>query len=139
MIVTDRFTWLRDASFSIYALIRLGFTEEANMFMKFISQRIKERPKDKMLQIMYTIHGTSEMEEVELTHLSGYRNSKPVRIGNGAANHLQLDVFGELMDAFYLFHKFSRPISWDAWKDVRELVDYVCGELAESTANRSSS
>lgn len=84
-----------NSSFSVYALIRLGFTKEADAYMEFMRQRIKERPQGKPLQIMYTIHGGAELEETELPHLSGYRDSKPVRIGNGAADHLQLDVSGE--------------------------------------------
>ncbi|KAJ7719174.1 glycoside hydrolase family 15 protein [Mycena olivaceomarginata] len=90
-------SWIRDSSFTLYALIRLGFTAEAD-------------EADGSLQIMYTIHGGKELEEIELTHLDGHKGSKPVRIGNGAADHLQLDIYGELMDCIYLGQKVSIPL-----------------------------
>ncbi|KAG8828659.1 hypothetical protein FRC19_000046 [Serendipita sp. 401] len=74
---------------------------------------------------MYTIHGGKDMEEIELTHLSGHKDSRPVRIGNGAADHLQLDIYGELLDFVYLSQKFARPLGYDMWLAVRDLVDYV--------------
>ncbi|WOO80607.1 putative protein [Vanrija pseudolonga] len=122
-----RFTWVRDTSFTIYALIRLGFTEEANAFVKFILDRIKDRNSDGSLQIVYTIHGGKDLPEVELTHLEGHKGSRPVRIGNGAVDHLQLDIYGELMDCIYLAQKYSAPLSWDSWVAVRTVVDYVVG------------
>ncbi|KAG9058891.1 hypothetical protein FS842_000089 [Serendipita sp. 407] len=72
---------------------------------------------------MYTIHGGKDMEEIELTHLSGHKDSRPVRIGNGAADHLQLDIYGELLDFVYLSQKFARPLGYDMWLAVRDLVD----------------
>ncbi|KZV94567.1 glycoside hydrolase family 15 protein [Exidia glandulosa HHB12029] len=120
-----RYSWIRDSSFTLYALIRLGFTAEANAFMEFIFCRIKNRNPDGSLQIMYTIHGGSELEEIELNHLDGHKGSKPVRVGNGAADHVQLDIYGELMDCIYLGQKFGRPLSYEIWTAVRELVDYV--------------
>src|ERR1700761_6191985 len=72
------------------------------------------------------IHGSTDLQEVELNHLDGYRSSKPVRIGNGAATHLQLDIYGELLDAVYLYNKHGSPISYSAWLSVRELADHVC-------------
>lgn len=85
-----RYTWVRDTSFTLYALIRLGFTEEANAYVDFIRARMKDRNSDGSLQIVYTIHGGKDLEEIELKHLAGHKDSKPVRIGNGAADHLQL-------------------------------------------------
>ncbi|KAG8902035.1 hypothetical protein FRB99_004859 [Tulasnella sp. 403] len=85
-----RASWIRDASFTLYALIRLGFTDEATAYMDFIYKRLEEKNPDGSLQIMYTIHGTKDLEEVELDHLEGHKGSRPVRIGNGAADHLQL-------------------------------------------------
>ncbi|PVF92804.1 glycoside hydrolase family 15 protein [Serendipita vermifera] len=120
-----RYSWVRDSSFTLYALIRLGFTDEANAFMDFIFKRIQDRNEDGSLQIMYTIHGEKDMEELELTHLSGHKNSGPVRIGNGAATHVQLDIYGELLDFVYLSQKFARPLGYDMWVAVRDLVDYV--------------
>ncbi|KAL7410623.1 glycoside hydrolase family 15 protein [Mrakia frigida] len=121
-----RFTWIRDSSFTLYALIRLGYTDEANAFMEFIQQRLFDRNSDGSLQIMYTIRGEKDVPEFELNHLQGHKGSKPVRIGNGAGDHLQLDIYGELMDCIYLAQKFSKPLSWDMWVAVRDMVDWVC-------------
>ncbi|KAJ3985820.1 glycoside hydrolase family 15 protein [Lentinula detonsa] len=105
-----RASWIRDSSFTLYALVRLGFTHEANAYMEFIFERLRNKNPDGSIQIMYTIHGKKELEEIELTHLDGHKGSKPVRIGNGAADHLQLDIYGELMDCIYLGQKFGRPL-----------------------------
>ncbi|KAH7105779.1 Six-hairpin glycosidase [Auriculariales sp. MPI-PUGE-AT-0066] len=124
-----RYSWIRDASFTLYALIRLGFTAEATAYMDFIFSRLAHRNPDGSLNIMYTIHGGSEMEELDLDHLDGHKGSKPVRIGNGAATHLQLDIYGELMDCIYLGQKFGKPLSYETWVAVRELVDYVIKQV----------
>ncbi|KAL7422744.1 hypothetical protein Q5752_002036 [Cryptotrichosporon argae] len=126
-----RYTWVRDASFTLYALIRLGFTEEANAFVDFILARLKDRNSDGSLQIVYTIHGGKDLDEIELTHLAGHKGSRPVRIGNGAADHLQLDIYGELMDCIYLAQKYSKPLAWESWVAVRQVVDYVCTMVNE--------
>ncbi|KAF5368772.1 hypothetical protein D9615_010415 [Tricholomella constricta] len=89
-------SWIRDSSFTLYALIRLGFTQEANAYMEFIFERLRNKNPDGSLQIMYTIHGGKDLEETKLTHLDGHKGSQPVRIGNGAADHIQLDIYGEL-------------------------------------------
>ncbi|KAG9017249.1 hypothetical protein FRB90_001220 [Tulasnella sp. 427] len=120
-----RASWIRDASFTLYALIRLGFTEEANAYMEFIYKRLEDRNPDGSLQIMYTIHGGRDLPEFELDHLEGHKESRPVRIGNGAADHLQLDIYGELMDCIYLSNKFGRPIGYDVWVSIREMIEYV--------------
>lgn len=78
---------------------------------------------------MYTIHGGKDLPEEELDHLAGHKNSKPVRIGNGAVDHLQLDIYGELLDCIYLAQKFSKPLSWESWLAVRQVVDYVCTQV----------
>jgi GH15 family glucan-1,4-alpha-glucosidase len=122
-----RYTWLRDASFTLYALMRIGFTEEAAHFMDWLAARWKDDKSelDGPLQLMYGIDGRSELAEFELPHLEGYRGSRPVRIGNAAFSQLQLDIYGELMDAAYLFNKHGTPIGYDAWLDLRRLVDWV--------------
>ena len=106
-----RYTWIRDAAFSLYALLLLGFTEEAAAFMDWLTERFREpRPAEAgPLQIMYGIDGRSNLEEEVLGHLEGYRGSAPVRIGNGAASQLQLDIYGELIDAVYLYNRYGGP------------------------------
>lgn len=121
-----RYCWVRDSSFTIYILLRLGFSEEADAYMDFISDRFrKSRGVDGALPIMFTIRGDTEIPEIELPHLSGYRDSKPVRIGNGAAFHQQFDIYGELMDGIYLYNKHGKPVTWEQWVAVREILDYV--------------
>ena len=123
-----RFTWIRDASFSLYALLRLGFTEEAEAFMGWLTDRFRSPESDHPsgpLQIMYAIDGRGELPEETLDHLEGYRGSAPVRIGKGAADQVQLDIYGELVDSIYLFNKHGTPISHDAWLDVRKIIDWV--------------
>jgi GH15 family glucan-1,4-alpha-glucosidase len=122
-----RYTWIRDASFSLYALLRLGFTEEAGAFGTWLSERFRTPMQGESgpLQIMYAIDGSPELEELTLDHLEGYRGSAPVRIGNGAAGQLQLDIYGELVDSVYLYNKHGRPISHDAWEELRRIVDWI--------------
>jgi GH15 family glucan-1,4-alpha-glucosidase len=121
-----RYTWIRDASFTLYALMRLGFTGESAAFMNWVEARCGELEPDGSLQIMYGIDGRHDLPEEELSHLEGYMGSRPVRIGNRAVEHLQLDIYGELLDAIYLFDKYGTPISFDLWQNVRRLIDWVC-------------
>ena len=121
-----RYTWIRDGSFTLYALNRLGYNDEAAAFMGWIENRIRELEPDGRLQIMYGIDGRHKLTEEDLPQFEGYMGSQPVRIGNGAYNQLQLDIYGELMDSVYLFNKYGRPIDYDAWQDVTRLVDWVC-------------
>jgi GH15 family glucan-1,4-alpha-glucosidase len=122
-----RYTWIRDAAFSLYGLLRLGFTEEAGSFMDWLTDRFREGTDTAgdPLQTMYGLDGRRELPEEVLDHFEGYRGSRPVRIGNGAANQLQLDIYGELIDSVYLFNKYGRPIYHEAWEDLRRLVDWV--------------
>jgi GH15 family glucan-1,4-alpha-glucosidase len=121
-----RYTWIRDASFTLYALIRLGYTHEAAAFMHWIEERCSELNPDGSLQVMYGVNGRHRLDEQTLSHLEGYRGSSPVRIGNGAYNQLQLDIYGELMDAVYLYNKYGEPISYDLWQNLTRLIDWVC-------------
>jgi len=119
-----RYTWIRDAAFTIYAFLRIGFTEEANAFMRWVVERSTE-DESGALQIMYSIEGKHELEEMTLDHLEGYMGSSPVRIGNGAYNQLQLDIYGELIDSIYLYDKHVRPISWSGWKQILKHVEWI--------------
>lgn len=105
--------------------MRLGFTDEAGAFMRWVEARCRELPPDGSLRIMYGIDGRASLPEEELAHLRGYMGSRPVRIGNAAAHHLQLDIYGELMDAVYLYDKYGTPIAHDLWQDLIRLVDWV--------------
>jgi len=126
-----RFTWIRDASFTLYGLLRLGFTDEADAFMKWLEERCNELNEDGSLQIMYGLRGEHHLPEMELNHLCGWNNSRPVRVGNGAAGQLQLDIYGELMDSVYLYNKYGQPISYDLWVNLRRLLDWVCDHWME--------
>jgi GH15 family glucan-1,4-alpha-glucosidase len=123
-----RYTWIRDSAFAVYALLRLGFADEAEAFMGFLTQHIDRRDDGPSgpLQIMYGIDGRAELPEHKLPHLEGYRGSAPVRVGNGAATQLQLDIYGALIDSVYLYDKWCRPLSSGHWRAVCALVDWVC-------------
>jgi GH15 family glucan-1,4-alpha-glucosidase len=121
-----RYTWIRDAAFTLYALMRIGFSSEAAAFIGWLEARCTEMGPDGSLQLMYGIDGRHDLAEQVLGHLSGYRGSRPVRVGNGACNQLQLDIYGELMDSVYLYNKHGEPISYDLWNHLRRLVDWVC-------------
>ncbi len=121
-----RYTWIRDAAFTIYGLLRIGFTDEAAKFMHWLEARCHELNPDSSLQIMYGIDGRHTLTEESLEHLDGYKGSKPVRVGNGAYNQLQLDIYGELLDSVYLYNKYGTPISYDLWTHLRRLINWVC-------------
>jgi len=118
-----RYTWIRDAAFTVYAFLRVGFTEEAEAFVEFLEERCRV---DQGLQVLYRIDGGREIPELSLDHLSGYEGSRPVRIGNSAAKQFQLDITGDLVDAIYLYDKYCKPLSYRLWNTVRGLADRVC-------------
>ena len=121
-----RYTWVRDSAFTLYALLRIGFKDEAAAFMNFLAEQCGHFNPDGSLPIMFDVDGRHELVEKELDHLDGYRSSRPVRIGNNAAKQFQLDIYGELMDAVYLYNKHGAPISYGFWKTLRRLVNWVC-------------
>ncbi|MFE1988568.1 glycoside hydrolase family 15 protein [Streptomyces mirabilis] len=126
-----RYVWIRDAAFCVYAMLRLGFTDEAEAFMGFVTEHVQRAPDGPSgptgpLQIMYGIDGCRDLPERELPHLEGYRGSAPVRVGNAAVNQLQLDIYGALIDSLYLYDKWGKPISSAHWDSISELVDWVC-------------
>jgi GH15 family glucan-1,4-alpha-glucosidase len=127
-----RFTWIRDASFTVYALIRIGYAQEAADFMRWIEERCGELGEGDSLQIMYGIDGRHELPEDMLPHLSGYKDSSPVRVGNAAYDQKQLDIYGELMDSVYLHDKYGEPVHHDLWVQLSKLVDWVCAHWQES-------
>ncbi|MGB3654414.1 MAG: glycoside hydrolase family 15 protein [Rivularia sp. (in: cyanobacteria)] len=122
-----RYSWIRDAAFTLYGLIRIGFTEEAGQFINWIISLCPSHSEDdSQLQIVYGIDGRKNLEEEVLDHLEGYKGSSPVRIGNGAYDQTQLDIYGELMDAVYLYNKYGMPISYDTWVNLSKYVEWVC-------------
>ncbi|MDF9715194.1 glycoside hydrolase family 15 protein [Nocardioides sp. ChNu-153] len=127
-----RFVWIRDAAFTLYGLLRLGFTDEAAAFTAWLSRRIGEADRDDPtyerlgpLRVLYDLDGKVPVEEHELDHLAGHRGSRPVRVGNAAVDQLQLDIYGELVDSVYLFDKYGAGISHDGWSDLCTVLEWV--------------
>jgi GH15 family glucan-1,4-alpha-glucosidase len=120
-----RYTWIRDAAFSLHALMRLGFTDEAAGFMTWLEERCQEATAERGLQVLYAIDGNPEVPESVLDHLDGYRGSRPVRVGNSAAGQFQLDIYGELMDSVYMYNKYGRPIGYDLWEALGRQLDWL--------------
>lgn len=122
-----RYVWLRDAAFSLYALLRMGFTREAGAFVGWLTDRFTE-PRDGgrgPLRVLYTIDGDPPPAETGLDHLDGYRGSAPVLAGNGAGDQLQLDVYGEIIDSIYLYDKYGAGISHDDWENLCTVIDWL--------------
>ena len=122
-----RYTWIRDASFSVGALLGLGFTDEADAFARWLGDRVQDQAGERSgpLKIMYRIDGSSDLEEEVLDHLEGYRGSHPVRIGNGAADQLQLDIYGEAIDALYLTTRHSGPFGYQGWQSMNGILHWL--------------
>jgi len=120
-----RYTWIRDASFTVYAFIQLGYTKEAGAFMGWVEKLCRDIKGQERLGIMYSIDGTRQLEEHTLDNFEGYKGSAPVRIGNDAYSQLQLDIYGELMDSVYLYNKYGEPISYDFWKDLEQQIEWL--------------
>ncbi len=133
-----RYTWLRDASFTLYALTLLGFMGEARAFLHWLHRLSSSNDAD--LQIMYSIRGERELAEQELPGLSGYAQSRPVRIGNGAVEQKQLDVFGEVLDFLHFYRRQGGlerygeklEVEGPLWALMRSLVEHVCVHWQEA-------
>jgi GH15 family glucan-1,4-alpha-glucosidase len=119
-----RFTWLRDASFTLDALLRLGYEDEAHAFFWWFMHA--SRLTEPRLQILYRLNGSTEADESELRDLAGYRASRPVRIGNAAVEQLQLDVYGDFLDSIWLYHCDGNRIDRRTGRDIAKVADYVC-------------
>jgi GH15 family glucan-1,4-alpha-glucosidase len=123
-----RYTWIRDASFSVYALLGLGYVEEAAAFGGWLRERIREQAGESSgpLKIMYRVDGSSDLEEEVLDHFEGYRGSRPVLIGNGAADQLQLDIYGEAMDSIYHADTHGLQVGHESWTQLADMIDWLC-------------
>ena len=119
-----RYTWIRDATLTLTSLFVLGFHDEAEDFKVWLERTGAGRPQD--LQIMYGIGGERSLPELELAHLAGHRGSAPVRIGNGAVKQMQLDAYGQILEAAYLYAKAGGAIAESNWRFLAGLVDIVC-------------
>ncbi|WP_336712267.1 glycoside hydrolase family 15 protein [Arthrobacter sp. USHLN218] len=126
-----RYTWVRDASFSVYSLLGLGYTEEAAALGRWLKDRVEEQEAGSgsgPLDIMYRVDGSSDLVEEVIEHWEGYRGSSPVRIGNGAAGQLQLDIYGEALDSIYFADQHGLVMGHQGWQKVRSLLDWVCAK-----------
>jgi len=122
-----RYTWLRDAAFTVYGFLRIGFRKEAAGFIDWIQKYASTHLQaDTPMPPLLTIEGESEIPEQTVDNWEGYRKSAPVRIGNAAASQFQADVYGELMDSLYLYNKYVSPIPYDMWVRIRHRLDWIC-------------
>jgi GH15 family glucan-1,4-alpha-glucosidase len=122
-----RYTWARDAAFTVYGFLRIGFRDEAAAFINWLEKHATQHHHPEApLPVVSTIRGDIQIPEQILEHWEGYRGSRPVRIGNAAASQFQIDVYGEIMDAIYLFNKYVSPIAYDMWLKIREILDWIC-------------
>ena len=120
-----RYTWIRDASFTVYSFLRLGYTKEAGEFMGWVEKQCRDIKNQEKLGIMYSIDGNRQLKEYQLDNFEGYKGSAPVRVGNDAYGQLQLDIYGELLDSVYLYNKYGEPISYDFWKNLETQIDWL--------------
>ena len=124
-----RYTWLRDSSFTLYALFSLGYTEEAHAFMRWLERTTAGRASD--LQVLYGVGGERFLPELELDLLEGYRGSRPERVGNQATTQFQLDIYGEVMDTAWLYHRYGGDIASEFWDFLVRVVEHVSDHWEE--------
>ena len=122
-----RYTWMRDAAFTVYAFLRIGFRDEAAAFLGWlVNYAAKHARQNVPSPVMFTIEGNNQIPEQTLDHWEGYRGSRPVRIGNAAISQFQGDIYGEVLDALYLSNKYVSPTSYDDWVMIRKRLDWIC-------------
>lgn len=122
-----RYTWVRDAAFTVYAFLRIGFRDEAAAFVRWMSEfASRGLQSGDPVPAVFSIRGDTNIREETLDHWEGYRKSSPVRIGNAAVSQYQNDIYGELLDTYYLYNKYVTPISYDFWVKIRDRLDWVC-------------
>jgi pentatricopeptide repeat protein len=123
-----RFTWIRDGSLSMHALLGLGYVDEAGRFASWLRDRVTESAGadgSDPIKVMYRVDGSSDLTEEVLDQFEGWRGSRPVRIGNGAADQLQLDIYGEAMDALLTGDDYGLPLAHNGWLAVAEIIDWI--------------
>ena len=126
-----RFTWLRDASLTLFALFQLGMKSEAEAFYHWLTHRHLAQGKNRRVPNLFDVSGHAHTDEQTLDHLEGYRKSRPVRIGNAAADQLQLDVYGEVLDSAYLYARFGGAITPELWTELRTVVELAIDRWRE--------
>lgn len=127
-----RYNWIRDAKFTVQALSNLGQEHEAHKYFEWFREISHEDPAE--IQPVYGVHGETALDERVLDHLSGYRHSEPVRIGNEATEQRQLDIYGAIVQGLYEMLRHDERVSEEDWKSIRALVDHVCGVWDEPDA-----
>jgi len=124
-----RYTWVRDGSFSVRALLGLGYTDEAEAFLRWLGDRLDTAVDvddgRSPLRIMYRVDGSPDLDEQTLEHLGGWQNSRPVRVGNGASGQLQLDIYGEALDSMSVGDANGIPLPHEGWVRMRRIVDWL--------------
>ena len=120
-----RFVWMRDAAFTAYAFIRLGYVEEGQLFQHWLANRLNLAGERGPLEVLYRTDGSADIEESSIDDLAGFCNSRPVRVGNGAAKQLQLDIYGELIDSMYLTSKYGDGVPYEGWLQLKAVLRWL--------------